>query len=100
MKLKRLKIDRLPGIDMPFEIESPGAGVHIIFGPNAIGKSSICRAVEGLYWDDRGPTERTSVTFDLMLFQMGRSVFTFGYKADALDMTVHETGATPGVGLG
>ena len=38
--------------------------------------------------------------FDLMLFQMGRSVFTFGYKADALDMTVHETGATPGVGLG
>ena len=62
MKLKRLKIDRLPGIDQPFQIESPGAGVHIIFGPNAIGKSSICRAVEGLYWDDRGPTERTSLT--------------------------------------
>ena len=62
MKLKRLKIDQLPGIDQPFEIESPGAGVHIIFGPNAIGKSSICRAIEGLYWDDRGPTERTSVT--------------------------------------
>ena len=53
MKLKRLRIDRLPGIDQPFEIESPGAGVHVIFGPNAIGKSSICRAVEGLYWDDR-----------------------------------------------
>ena len=62
MKLKRLKIDRLPGIDQPFQIESPGAGVYIIFGPNAIGKSSICRAVESLYWDDRGPTERTSVT--------------------------------------
>ena len=62
MKLKRLRIDRLPGIDQPFEFESPGAGVHIIFGPNAIGKSSICRAVEGLYWDDRGPTQRTSIT--------------------------------------
>ena len=62
MRLKRLRIDRLPGIDQPFEIESPDAGVHVIFGPNAIGKSSICRAVEGLYWDDRGPTERTSVT--------------------------------------
>ena len=62
MKLKRLRIDRLPGIDQPFEIESPGAGVHVIFGPNAIGKSSICRAVEGLYWDDRGSTERTSIT--------------------------------------
>ena len=62
MKLRRLRIDRLPGIDQPFEIESPGPGFHVVFGPNAIGKSSICRAVEGLYWDDRGPTERTSVT--------------------------------------
>ena len=62
MKLQQLRIDRLPGIDQPFEIESPGAGVHVIFGPNAIGKSSICRAVEGLYWDDRGSTERTSIT--------------------------------------
>lgn len=62
MKLKRLIINRLPGIDQRFEIESAGAGVHIIFGPNAIGKSSICRAVEGLYWDGRGPTERTEVT--------------------------------------
>ena len=62
MRLKRLTIDRLPGIDQPFEIKSPDPGVHVIFGPNAIGKSSICRAVEGLYWDDRGPTEQTFVT--------------------------------------
>ena len=62
MKLKRLTIGRLPGIDQPFEIESAGAGVHVIFGPNAIGKSSVCRAVESLYWDDRGPRERIFVT--------------------------------------
>ena len=62
MRLKRLTIGRLPGIDQPFEIEPAGAGVYIIFGPNAIGKSSICRAVEGLFWDDRGPTDRTFVT--------------------------------------
>ena len=62
MRLKRLAIDRLPGIDQPFQIEAAGAGVHVIFGPNAIGKSSICRAVEGLYWDDRGPIGRTFVT--------------------------------------
>lgn len=61
MRLKRLTIDRLPGIDQGFEIESAGAGVHIIFGPNAIGKSSICRAVEALFWDNRGPTERVFV---------------------------------------
>ena len=29
--------------------------------------------------------------FDLMLFQLGRSVFTHGYRGHALDITVRET---------
>ena len=33
--------------------------------------------------------------FDLMLFQLGRSVFTDGYKARALDITVRETADRP-----
>ena len=61
MNLNRLSINRLPGIDQPFEIEVAGSGFHVVFGPNGIGKSSICRAVEALYWEDRGPSERTSV---------------------------------------
>ena len=67
MRLKRLAINRLPGISQPFEIEAAGAGFHVVFGPNGIGKSSICRAVEGLYWEDRGPSQRISVNgeFDL-----------------------------------
>ena len=67
MRLKRLRIDRLPGIDEPYEIESAGAGVHVVFGPNAIGKSSICRAIEALYWGDTGPIERTWVTGEFEL---------------------------------
>lgn len=62
MKLKRLAINRLPGISQPFEIEAVGAGFHVVFGPNGIGKSSICRAVEGLYWEDRHPSPLTSVS--------------------------------------
>ena len=61
MNLKRLTINRLPGISQPFEIEAGGQGIHVIFGPNAIGKSSICRAVEALYWEDRGASRQTSV---------------------------------------
>ena len=61
MILKRLVIERLPGIGQPFEIETEGAGIHVIFGPNGVGKSSICRAVEALYWNDRGPAQHTSV---------------------------------------
>ena len=67
MKLKRLAINRLPGISQPFEIEAAGAGFNIIFGPNGVGKSSLCRAVEGLYWDDRGSSQRTSVSGEFEL---------------------------------
>ena len=61
MKLKRLTVNRLPGINKPFEIETAGAGFHVVYGPNGIGKSSICRAVESLYWEDRGPSQRISI---------------------------------------
>ncbi len=67
MRLQRLHIRRLPGIDQPFEFELSGVGIQVIFGPNAIGKSSICRAVEALYWTDRGPSRRTSLTADFEL---------------------------------
>ena len=62
MILKRLIVNRLPGIHQPFEIEAAGPGIHVIFGPNGIGKSSICRAVGGLYWEDRGPSRETAVS--------------------------------------
>lgn len=67
MKLKRLAVNRLPGISEPFEIEGAGAGFHVVYGPNGIGKSSICRAVEGLYWEDRGPSRPTSVNGEFEL---------------------------------
>ena len=62
MKLNQLAINRLPGISQPFEIEAKGAGFYVVCGPNGIGKSSLCRAVEGLYWEDRGSSQRTSVS--------------------------------------
>ena len=64
MNLKRLAIHRLPGIREPFEIEAERQGIHIVFGPNGIGKSSICRAIESLYWEDRGPSRQTLVAGD------------------------------------
>ena len=62
MRLTRLRIDRLPGIDEPYEITAEGPGVHVVLGPNAVGKSSICRAVEALYWEEVRPGERTELT--------------------------------------
>ena len=67
MKLNRLTIKLLPGIDQAFEIKTKGTGLHVIFGPNGIGKSSICRAMESLYWDDRCQARQTwvSAEFDI-----------------------------------
>ena len=45
MHLKRLKIQSLPGIEPGFTFEPPGSGINIVTGPNAIGKSSLARAL-------------------------------------------------------
>lgn len=48
MRLTRLKIRQLPGIEPGFELSSMGAGVNLVTGPNAIGKSSLIRALRYL----------------------------------------------------
>lgn len=58
MKLRRLAIARLPGIDERFAIEEVGDGFHLVVGPNGIGKSSLCRAMRALLWRNLGPGDR------------------------------------------
>ena len=48
MRLRRLTINALPGITPGFTFEPPDADVTIITGPNAIGKSSLARALKHL----------------------------------------------------
>ena len=45
MHLRRLAIHALPGIDPGFTFEPPHAGINVVVGPNAIGKSSLARAL-------------------------------------------------------
>ena len=45
MYLKQLKIHTLPGIEPGFVFAPAGEGVNIVTGPNAIGKSSLERAL-------------------------------------------------------
>ena len=48
MHLRRLAIHALPGIEPGFTFEPPDAGINIVTGPNAIGKSSLARALQHL----------------------------------------------------
>ena len=62
MKLRRLHIGRLPGIDESFTLEDFADGFHVIVGPNGIGKSSLCRAMRPLLWRDLGSSEHMTVS--------------------------------------
>ncbi len=48
MRLRLLRIERLPGIAPGFELSDLGPGVNLISGPNASGKSSLIRALKYL----------------------------------------------------
>ena len=48
MHLRKLAIHALPGIEPGFTFEPPGPGINIVTGPNAIGKSSLARALHYL----------------------------------------------------
>jgi uncharacterized protein YhaN len=50
MKLKRITIRRMPGIDDEFTLESLSPGLNLVVGPNGSGKSTLCRAARALLW--------------------------------------------------
>ena len=52
MRLRRLRVDRLPGIHPGFELTDVDPGVNIVVGPNASGKSSVLRAVQALLYPE------------------------------------------------
>jgi uncharacterized protein YhaN len=50
LKLRRITIRRMPGIDDPFTVHDLGDGLNLIVGPNGSGKSTFCRAVRAALW--------------------------------------------------
>ncbi|MFP3939955.1 MAG: hypothetical protein ACLF0P_06600 [Thermoanaerobaculia bacterium] len=53
---RRLAIRRIPGFERQgFELGDLAAGVNVIHGPNASGKSSTARALRLLLWPPEGP---------------------------------------------
>jgi uncharacterized protein YhaN len=56
MKLDKISIKKLPGINKSFSIEKLCKGVNVIFGPNGSGKTSLCRLVKISLWEQNKKT--------------------------------------------
>ena len=90
MKLRRLSLERLPGIDRPFALEDLGDGLNVIVGPNGIGKSRLCAAVRALLWRERqvkdgGLTANAVFEHQGALWHVTRDGSVYGCSAYLLD---------------
>ena len=65
--------------------EETGVGIGLADGLRSIRTALVKAYLAGNF----------EAAFDLMLFQLGRSVFTDGYRAHTLDITVRETADRP-----
>jgi len=64
VKITRITIHRLPGIERPFRIERIAPGLNIILGPNGSGKSSLCRVIRQTLWPGNPPARtRARITW-------------------------------------
>ncbi|MBI4882368.1 MAG: AAA family ATPase, partial [Planctomycetes bacterium] len=55
MKLERLRVERLPGLVRGFDLAPVSPGLNLVVGPNASGKTSLCRALRALlYGEEQG----------------------------------------------
>ena len=59
MRLRSLRVDRLPGIAEPFVLDGLADGINVVVGPNASGKSSIVRALRALLYAEEKPGPAT-----------------------------------------
>ncbi len=51
MRFTQANIERLPGLTRRVSIEHIGAGLNLIYGPNASGKSTLGRSLIGALFD-------------------------------------------------
>ncbi len=90
MKLRKLSIEHLPGIDRPFELEDLNSGLTVIVGPNGIGKSRLCAAVRALLWRGRAVKDGGLVASGIFEHQneswhVSREGSRYGWQREGID---------------
>ena len=65
MKLRRLRVRRMPGIDDGFDLGGLSDGTNLIVGPNGSGKTTLCRAYRAALWPGTESDEAIAVEAEL-----------------------------------
>jgi len=61
VKLRKLRVRRMPGIDDGFVMDDLSGGPNLIVGPNGSGKTTLCRAYRAALWPATETVEGISV---------------------------------------
>ena len=61
MKLVRIRLKRVPGIDPAFTIEDLSPGINVVIGPNGSGKTSFRKVVAATLWPSEYPSKQLEV---------------------------------------
>lgn len=86
MKLVRLEITRLPGIEGPLVLDDVAEGCNLVTGPNASGKSSLIRALSRLLDDLPG---EAAIDLELRaLFRRGEALWEVVRRGREVSWTV------------
>jgi exonuclease SbcC len=92
MKLRNLIVNRLPGIDHQFRITEIGDGIQILHGPNGVGKSSIAKAIESIFWDKANYEHSVLAT---ATFSEGSSTWTGDREGTRISWKKDGSASTP-----
>lgn len=64
MNLRRIRLQRVPGIEPPFEVDGLSPKINVIVGPNGSGKTSLRRAVTATLWPKSDLSRQLEVDSD------------------------------------
>ena len=93
MKLTRLEIQQLPGIEPGFTLDTISPGINLVTGPNAIGKSSLIRALQYLVSEDKKDDPKAlSLSAEFTAFN-GVDTMTARRTGEQLEWQIHNNAA-------
>jgi len=80
LRVAEIEVRRTPGIPSGFRITDLSPGLNLVYGPNASGKTTTARVIQGLLWPDALPDGWSRAAFGGAL-HLGNEQWRIGFDA-------------------